>query len=43
MDEPSDEPFEDTVVTDEETGTEIDDDLDVKEPKETFSFMFNYI
>jgi hypothetical protein len=28
------EPFEDTVVTDEETGTEIDD-LDVKESKET--------
>ncbi|CAB4383659.1 unnamed protein product [Rhizophagus irregularis] len=39
-----DEPFdEDTVVTDEETGTKIDDDdLDVKKPKETFSFFFNY-
>ncbi|CAB4485651.1 hypothetical protein RhiirA5_427668 [Rhizophagus irregularis] len=38
-----DEPFdEDTVVTDEETGTKIDDDLDVKKPKETFSFLFNY-
>ncbi|GBC37537.2 hypothetical protein GLOIN_2v1781298 [Rhizophagus irregularis DAOM 181602=DAOM 197198] len=38
-----DEPFdEDTVVTDEETGTKIDDDLDVKKFKVTFSFLFNY-
>ncbi|EXX72108.1 hypothetical protein RirG_072390 [Rhizophagus irregularis DAOM 197198w] len=32
-----DDPFEDTVVTDEETDTEIDNDLDVKEFKETLS------